>query len=62
AQLWPHAHNPAPRRNSGSFLWFFLLLAKERTTSRETAVNSPFYTNFTQHLPSRGGVPVAHTL
>ena len=39
AQLWPHAHNPAPRRNSGSFLWFFLLLPKERTTSRGAAVN-----------------------
>ena len=38
AQLWPHAHNPAPRRNSGSFLWFFLLLPKERTTSRGAAV------------------------
>ena len=38
AQLWPHAHNPAPRRNSGNFLWLFLLLAKERTTSREAAV------------------------
>ena len=25
-------------RNSGSFLWFFLLLPKERTSSRETAV------------------------
>jgi hypothetical protein len=41
------------------------LLPKERTSSRETAVPGsagPFYTNFTQHLPSRGGVPVAHTL
>ena len=38
AQLWPHAHNPALRRNSGSFLWFFLLLPKGRTTSREAAV------------------------
>ncbi|MFQ9460012.1 MAG: hypothetical protein ACLR0Z_10870, partial [Gemmiger formicilis] len=26
------------RRNSGNFLWFFLLLAKERITSREAAV------------------------
>ena len=38
AQLWPRVRNPAPRRNSGSFLWFFLLLPKERTTSRGTAV------------------------
>ena len=41
AQLWPHAHNPALRRNSGNFLWFFLLLAKERTSSRGAVVPGP---------------------
>ena len=39
AQLWPHAHNPAPRRNSGNFLCYFLLLAKESRSSREAAVH-----------------------
>ena len=51
AQLWPHAHNPAPRRNSGSFLWFFLLLPKERTSSREAAVNG--FTAFSTPFQTR---------
>ena len=51
AQLWPHAHNPAPRRNSGSFLWFFLLLPKERTSSWEAAVNG--FTSFSTPCQTR---------
>ena len=51
AQLWPRARNPATpefkveegagslRRNSETFLCYFLLVTKESRTSRETAVN-----------------------
>ena len=50
AQLWPLTHNPAPRRNSGNFLWFFLLLAKERITFREAAVSGLPQTQIRQNI------------
>ena len=42
AQLWPRVRNPAPRRNSETFLCYFLLVTKESKTSRGTAAPCGF--------------------
>ena len=46
AQLWPHAHNPAPRRNSGSFLCELSFAAKRKRVSGRL----PLMVRFTQIL------------
>ena len=62
----PRGVQPLGRGSAASKQRQFSLRAffccQKKASSREAAVNSPFYTNFTQHLPSRGGVPAAHTL